>query len=446
MADLYIAISSSVTSPLQTSIDNFGSVLEQYTQNISENVRNRLLFSSKLSMPDNISEVFKALIFRTSTSIENYYIPLDYRGDGLQVRHIPIILKYIAEEDQKSRTRGAVRVVTIWGFEEPENGLELIKSFELADEFDDYSKDIQMFITSHSPAFYMKKNNQNTSVFCAFKNEHKERTNFAVEQNSRILGEHMGLMPLIAPFVSEKMNEIKQLKNELDENSLIDKNTILVEGQTDREYVLLAIRRYSEKLQELLDNGDLRIYSKPGRGGTKNSIRLAKSWIYCGYTKKLFVLFDKDTAGNKAKEELIGSEEFKNRSSSTSISVQCLQLNDEIKKIYDAKIILDFEIEHLFSKEMINELIKENRFVERPYDEIHDAFRAYASIDSPLIDVIDSICESKSLSVNFIKYNPKDEDKDKILKYVKAKVEKNSNDDCLDGLQRTIKKMENYFI
>ena len=157
MADLYIAISSSVTSPLQTSIDNFGNVLEQYTQNISENVRNRLLFSSKLSMPDNLSEVFKALIFRTSTSIENYYIPLDYRGDGLQVRHIPIILKYIAEEDQKSRTRGAARVVTIWGFEEPENGLELIKSFELADEFDDYSKDIQMFITSHSPAFYMKK-------------------------------------------------------------------------------------------------------------------------------------------------------------------------------------------------------------------------------------------------------------------------------------------------
>lgn len=446
LADLYIAISSSVTSPLQTSIDNFGNVLEQYTQNISENVRNRLLFSSKLSMPDNLSEVFKALIFRTSTSIENYYIPLDYRGDGLQVRHIPIILKYIAEEDQKSRTRGAARVVTIWGFEEPENGLELIKSFELADEFDDYSKDIQMFITSHSPAFYMKKNNQNTSVFCAFKNEHKEGTNFAVEQNSKILGEHMGLMPLIAPFVAEKMNEIKQFKTELDENSLIDKNTILVEGKTDREYILLAIRRYSEKLQELLDNGDLRVYSKPGSGGTKNSIRLAKSWIYCGYTKKLFVLFDKDKAGNGAKEELTGCEEFKSKSSSTSISVQCLQLNDEIKKIYAANIILDFEIEHLLSKETIDELIEKNRFIERPYDEIHNAFRSYASIDSPLIDIIDNICESKNLSVNFIKYNPKDEDKDKILKYVKEKFEKNPNDDCLDGLQHTIKKIEKYFI
>ena len=120
--------------------------------------------------------------------------------------------------------------------------MELIKTFELADEFDSYSKDIQMFITSHSPAFYMKKNNENTTVFCAIRDEQTGGTVFSVEKNSKLLGEHMGLMPLIAPFVSEKMEEIKNIKKELVENSLMDVDTILVEGVTDKEYLLMAIK------------------------------------------------------------------------------------------------------------------------------------------------------------------------------------------------------------
>ncbi|MBE4044311.1 ATP-binding protein, partial [Vibrio parahaemolyticus] len=38
--------------------------------------------------------------------------------------------------------------------EEPENNLELKYAFELAEVFRGYSKDIQIFITTHSPAFY----------------------------------------------------------------------------------------------------------------------------------------------------------------------------------------------------------------------------------------------------------------------------------------------------
>lgn len=46
-----------------------------------------------------------------------------------------------------------MKVATIWGFEEPENGVELSKAFEMANDFEEFSQDIQMFITTHSPAF-----------------------------------------------------------------------------------------------------------------------------------------------------------------------------------------------------------------------------------------------------------------------------------------------------
>lgn len=73
-------------------------------------------------------------------------VPLSQRGDGIQARHIPIILKYIADEDYKQSTsRGAVKINTLWGFEEPENGLELLKAFEMADQFVVYSEEVQIF-------------------------------------------------------------------------------------------------------------------------------------------------------------------------------------------------------------------------------------------------------------------------------------------------------------
>ena len=98
--------------------------------------------------------MFKTLIFQTVVEDRDSLIPLDMRGDGIQARHIPIILKYIADEDQKTRNQGSMKVNTIWGFEEPENGMELSKAFELADDFLEYTDSIQMFITTHSPAFY----------------------------------------------------------------------------------------------------------------------------------------------------------------------------------------------------------------------------------------------------------------------------------------------------
>lgn len=252
LTDLYITVSSSLTSPLKKSTEDFSNVLKDYTKHISENVISHLHINSELSIPDNLSDIFKALVFKTSSEFDGITISLDYRGDGIQARHIPIILKYIADEDQNSRNQGSTKIFTVWGFEEPENGVELTKAFEMADEFSEYSENIQLFVSTHSPAFYMKKSDSDTSIYFASKKPNNEGTTFNIEQNYTLIGENMGLMPLIAPYVANQLEELKQTLQLAESHILNDINTILVEGKTDKDYLTLAINRYSPQLADML--------------------------------------------------------------------------------------------------------------------------------------------------------------------------------------------------
>ena len=70
------------------------------------------------------------------------------RGDGVQVRHIPEILAFLSDRGSED--------YHIWGFEEPENSLELAAAIHEANRFLEFSKSSnkQIFLTSHSPAFF----------------------------------------------------------------------------------------------------------------------------------------------------------------------------------------------------------------------------------------------------------------------------------------------------
>jgi predicted ATP-dependent endonuclease of OLD family len=60
----------------------------------------------------------------------------------------------MSDQEKRISIPGYVKPDTIWGFEEPENNLEFKYAFEVAEEIKKYSTDIQIFITTHSPAFY----------------------------------------------------------------------------------------------------------------------------------------------------------------------------------------------------------------------------------------------------------------------------------------------------
>ena len=59
----------------------------------------------------------------------------------------------------------------IWGYEEPENGVEFFSCSKLADEIYSYSSNIQIFITTHSPAIYSKNDAENVKCYYTYKSE-----------------------------------------------------------------------------------------------------------------------------------------------------------------------------------------------------------------------------------------------------------------------------------
>lgn len=94
LSELYLTAAASLNSPLAESTKAFANVIQNYTEQIHKEVGKKIGIESQLTIPADMTDMFKTLIFITNESDDDVYIPLDMRGDGIQSRHIPIILKY----------------------------------------------------------------------------------------------------------------------------------------------------------------------------------------------------------------------------------------------------------------------------------------------------------------------------------------------------------------
>lgn len=441
LVELYSAISSSLNSPLKESIESFSNVLRDYTFSINQEVTQKLQLHSELTFPEDLKNVFSDLIFITKSEKDNLNINLEYRGDGIQARHIPIILQYIADEDQKSRNGGTTRITTIWGFEEPENGVELLKAFELSEEFKSYSNKIQIFMTTHSPAFYMIKDQKDAIVFHVEKNNGDGATIIKKSPDQNEITHEMGLMPLVAPFIAEKEKEIRELKN-LSLINHIEKNTIIVEGITDKYYIDKAIGLYSDKLKKAVASGDVIVFSYQGNGGCTNVARIMKSYIV-GLNKGMKVaILDKDAAALSSKNEI---NDFKKQfSSSENISVIQIEPSEEIKNLYHKGINLPFCIEHLLSQEVWKIMIERNLVNKRTSKEILDIFSNKMDENKSVSELKDSL-ELPDYVDNIISYVPNPDSKSKIKALVESMFKANPDSTVLCKLEPTIKRIEEKF-
>ncbi|MDE6947364.1 MAG: ATP-binding protein [Anaeroplasmataceae bacterium] len=444
LEDLYKSVAASLNSTFSSSVDSFSDALASYTKSITEDVFERLGLSSQLTIPADLGEIFKALIFRTNRSKKGINVPLTARGDGIQARHIPIILKYIAQEDQKSRKQGSTKVTTIWGFEEPENGLELANAFTLADEFIEYSKDLQIFVTTYSPAFYMKKEEQGVNIFYVEKKENgSEETCITSGKNRAKIADEMGLMPLVAPFIAEQARKLELAQNIYSKNFLTDIPTIMVEGETDVEYIGLAIRHLSPVLQKKLDQQELRIIYKLDGAGTTQLCDWAAAWIYSGFKSKVYVLLDKDYAGRKAREEIINGEVYKTRHQALSIKIANIQPSNEIISLHKEHIDFLYEIEHLCSAK-VWEGWKEQELV-RPRDEaeMRNMFDGLIPRNKSLDNVIDELVEDIEIRDTILTFEPKKLKKKQMVAYLKGNFGEDTS--AFSGFARTIKDIEKFF-
>lgn len=444
LGDLYASVSASLDSTFMTSVDIFANALGSYTKSITDDAFSKLSLSSQLTIPTDLNEIFKSLIFQTNRGSDSIHVPLTARGDGIQARHIPIILRYIAKEDQKSRNQGATKITTIWGFEEPENGLELTNAFSLASEFTDYSKELQIFLTTHSPAFYMKKDEPNVNIYYVEKKAHNnDESIISTGKSAQQIADSMGLMPLIAPFVAEQAHKLAIAQEIYQKNFLTDVPSIMVEGETDVDYLKMAIQHLSPKLFDAINNENLRIVYKRDGAGTTQLEDWALSWLYSGFRSKLCILLDKDAAGITARQNIIDSEAYKSRHQNVAMKVINISPSAEIISLYQKRINVPFEIEHLCSAAVWEKWKIDELVTLRSDAEMRDMFNGLIPRDKSLDNIIDDLVEDISIRDTILSFEPKKLKKKSMVSVLRDNFSADAT--AFSGFERTIQEIEAWF-
>lgn len=232
---LYETLYSTIKSDLQSAGQQFVSNIQEHTKLLSSELYKKLDLESKIQLPEDLSNLFSTLDFETIS--KGQLISLKQRGDGIKVRHLPVILKFLAEKERIHHSKGAVRSDSIWGYEEPENNLELIQAFGLAKDFEKYSNDIQIFLTTHSSAFYTIGNDQPETIkYNTFKDLENSSTKVSKigKDNIKEVDENLGLMQIVAPYIEEKKNENLELIKIIADLKDEKKPVLFVEGKTDK--------------------------------------------------------------------------------------------------------------------------------------------------------------------------------------------------------------------
>lgn len=176
-------------------------------------------------------------LLQVNTQTTGGTVTIDKRGDGIRTHYIPKILNYVAKQSKD---------FYVWGFEEPENSYEYRRCIQVAGEFDnEYCKSSQIFITSHSPAFFY---NQSDKKVVMRVGSRTGKTILLDDKNP--LDEELGYVELYKGFISQvkalqqsnsqKEAEIDTLK-ELIEASQVP--IIFTEGKTDAALLKMAIKK-----------------------------------------------------------------------------------------------------------------------------------------------------------------------------------------------------------
>lgn len=219
--------------------------IQSITEEITTELNEKLFIQNRISLPSDLKAFFSALDF--SIEIDNQKFNLKSRGDGIKVRHIPIVLKFMSDK-AKLYKKGALDIKTIWAFEEPENNLEMTHAFAMAESFLEYSDKIDIFITTHSPAFYSLKEKKNVSCWYVERNENNATEAIDIKNQEIDLDEKMGVLWYITPFIKQKEEELKKkheenaaLQNQIEE---IKGNTKVIVFTEDESNDLLMIKTY----------------------------------------------------------------------------------------------------------------------------------------------------------------------------------------------------------
>lgn len=341
---------------------NLLEAINRSTMDMGEKINEGLNIQSSIQVPEDLRELFAALDF--STKFSGYDIPLQKRGDGIQARHIPFILDFIANHTEKKH---------IWAYEEPESSLELSKAFELAGQFErEFSKENQIFLTTHSPAFYDLQGESVSKWLISSSRFDAEDIDYHTTIHeitaSEKADEMLGVAALIATRAKElhlkiaSMNE-SQLKLER-QIAHSNKAQVIVEGPTDKLILETAYKKLFPDNELLCE-----FISATGADNITHSLKSFKT-LEKTYPFPIIGIYDNDAkgrAGYKNFDNLKFSEGTIFREINQSRRIYCgiLPLTEGIQSAlikYKQSTGVDLEpaipIEYMFEPEAIKQAIE----------------------------------------------------------------------------------------
>ena len=355
---LHDALLEDEKAGLITSTDELMNTLNDSTQDMSERIKEGVGIESNIQPPTNLRVLFNALDF--STEYGDHSVPLQKRGDGIQNRHIPYILDFIAKHTKTHH---------IWAYEEPETSLELGSAFELAEQFkEEFCQENQVFLTTHSPAFY-DLSGDHISKWHVFQKELESGNETHAERVSSedILDRRLGVAALVADRAREAYEQNRTLKTtvnrldaELEQHAIPH---VIVEGMTDKTIMEEAFRKLypdNEPFCEFL-------YA----GGASNILPYLKSakLLSKELSHAVIGLFDRDQEGRKQIKEFsacnrINDTAFFEISSERKLYVGLLPLPGFLQQIETGMqrelgqdINLPVPIEFMFPEEVVSEAL-----------------------------------------------------------------------------------------
>ena len=286
--DLYEVLAEVEDNDLRESARYFESNIKTQLQQLHNAGIDIMGSESSLKLPENLRSIFETLQFFGEDGV-----PLQQRGDGIQMRHIPEILKFMGEKHNSTCSQGTASYTYIWGFEEPENSVEMNACFKMRETLEDIvcksDATVQIFLTTHSPIFYRIGCEENdkvvsTSYFIngsADGSPHSEAIPVVDVQN---LDRNMGLIDLIAPHIEEERKNRLQAEKALQE--AIHKPTLLVEGPSDKQVIEKALSLFFPKEGKRIHLIDC--------NGKSNVQRIARAWPQIRPNLRVAALTDRD--------------------------------------------------------------------------------------------------------------------------------------------------------
>ena len=293
-AEIYNVISENVE--FSDSLLDFKNALREGTQGLSRQLYDELNISSVVTTPKDLTDLFRSLDFETTSEVGDSYSLTLQRGDGVQVRHIAPILSFLADHSPED--------YHIWAFEEPENSLELANAIEEAERFRTFGQQSnkQIFLTSHSPAFFSLEHEDVSRYFVTRTDVIEERLNSTISKiggagealPSELMGETPHL-PVISSYlrdahlqILQQRSDIAELGRKMDDNN---QNIVFVEGECDVDVLT--------KAWDVLMDVEMPFRFVSGGGTTKMKSLASDGKVLSGLApgRKVFVLVDNDSEG-----------------------------------------------------------------------------------------------------------------------------------------------------